>query len=463
MLLKPKKHWKKSLAFKLLLATWVVSSVGTFIFTAIQVMIDYSQAQEKLLKTFDVVEKSYIAPLAESMWNIDRNLIEAQVLGLSKLDGVVYIGVSDSSGNLISQNGNKNVEGATFKIFRLEQFNAAEKSKNFLGTIETHLDLLELRQTFVKKALIIFAIQGTKAFLVSTILFLVFNQLVVSPIVKKTNNLRRSRNLGFELPSQESKDELESLIFTVDELIHENEKAVIDLKFANETLEMRIAERTADLEAFSYSVAHDLRSPLRSINGFATIVSEDYSQNLPKEAQDYLKRIMGASIKMGNLIDDVLKISKISREAVSRSTVALTEMANEIVEQKRQTYADKNHSVFLQPGMSEMADPRMVYIILDNLLDNAFKYSSKSDNPKVSFLKDETRNCYVVEDNGVGFDMKYVEKIFGIFQRLHSQDEFPGTGVGLSSVERIIRKHNGKVWAESVLGQGTKIYFTLNG
>jgi len=455
------KAWSKSLAVRLLVATWIVSSIGTFAFTAIQVFLDYNQSEEKLLKTFDVVQLSYLAPITESVWGYDNKLIEAQVLGLSKLDGVSFVSVVDGKGEAISEIGDKNVEGSLEKSYELVRDTPSFGAHTVLGYLKVHLDIYELRREFVKKAILIFAIQGLKAFLVSTILFLVFNSLVVSRIVKKIKSLRAENQQSFQEATTNDKDELETLIHTVERLMQENQRALEKLREVNEHLEQRVAERTSDLEAFSYSVAHDLRSPLRSVNGFATILMDDFSQSLPTEAQAYVKRIVQASIRMGNLIDDVLTISKISRETISRRVFNISEAVNDVVEQKRQLYPNTKFNIEIESDLKLNADPRMVLIALDNVIDNAFKYSSKKDQAQISFKYDRNLRAFVVSDNGVGFDMKYVAKIFGIFQRLHSHDEFPGTGVGLAFVDRIIRKHGGRIWAESVLEKGTRIFFSF--
>lgn len=453
---------KKPLGIKLLLATWLVSSIGTFLFTAVQIYLDYSAAQEKRLRTFEVVEKGYLETLSESLWSLDRSLVESQALGISRLEGVAGVRITDSNGRIYFRVGQESSPTYISKIYPLKNRSGEGHIEEHLGSITVDLDLASLRQEFIFKSLQILLIQGTKAFLVSTILYLIFIKIVVSRIVAKTKSIQDSK-FGKEIDVAEEigHDELTFLIETMNKLITKYETAIEDLEESKASLELKVQERTADLESFSYSVAHDLRSPLRSINGFSTLLLQDYAKELPDEAKEFLQRITSASVKMGNLIEDILNISKLSKQSVSVSTFSISEVAQQIVESKIEIYRAQIYEVSVEEGLSVKADQHMTQVILDNLLENAFKYSSKTQHPKISFYFDKAQKCYVVEDNGVGFDMKYVSKIFEIFQRLHSQHEFHGTGVGLATVERLVRKHHGKIWADSKPNISTKFYFTL--
>jgi PAS domain S-box-containing protein len=239
-----------------------------------------------------------------------------------------------------------------------------------------------------------------------------------------------------------------------------------DVQKLNEDLKQRAAQLEAankELEAFSYSVSHDLRAPLRSIDGFSHVVLEDYGEQLPADARAYLERVRAAAQRMAVLIDDLLNLSRVTRTAVQPRFINLSKMADDIVQGLQETQPDRQVTFSLTPDLMVEADPHLMHIVLENLLSNAWKFTSKHDQPVIEFgqrahVKERT---FYVRDNGVGFDMAYADKLFGVFQRLHSVSEFPGTGVGLATVQRIISIHGGRIWAESAEGKGTTFYFTL--
>lgn len=243
-----------------------------------------------------------------------------------------------------------------------------------------------------------------------------------------------------------------------------------ELKALNEDLERRVAQRTAELsaynrelEAFSYSVSHDLRSPLRSINGFSQVLYEDYADVIDDSGRDYLRRIMQATQRMGVLIDDLLNLSRITRYEMQRSDVDLTHMAHTIIEELQAGDRDRNVHVHISSPLTVNGDEHLLQIVLQNLFGNAWKFTSKNEEPEIEFTSVETSEgrVFVVRDNGAGFDMQYADKLFGVFQRLHSSSEYPGTGVGLAIVQRIVSRHGGRVWAESEIGKGASFYFTV--
>jgi signal transduction histidine kinase len=232
-------------------------------------------------------------------------------------------------------------------------------------------------------------------------------------------------------------------------------------------LERRVIERTTqleaankELEAFSYSVSHDLRSPLRSIAGFSHILMEDLAEQLDPEARSHLTRIKDAAHRMSELIDGLLKLSRLSRRELNRETVDLTSIAlgvgAELQDPSRLT------ELLIEPDLTAHADAQLVRVLLENLLGNAFKFSARRETPQVQLGRDpESPNAFFVRDNGAGFNMRYAEKLFGTFQRLHSVSEFPGTGIGLATVQRVAHLHGGRVWAEGEVDKGATFRFTL--
>jgi signal transduction histidine kinase len=241
------------------------------------------------------------------------------------------------------------------------------------------------------------------------------------------------------------------------------EKASRDLEEANRELEATNRE----LEAFSYSVSHDLRAPLRSIDGFSQILLEDYADELDEDGKDYLNRVRSATQRMGRLIDDLLGLSRVTRGAMNRQRVNLSALAKEVAENLREAGPEREVRFSIQEGLEVWGDTRLLRVALENLIGNAWKFTGKEPAAEIQFGVDEEFSrrgrvpVYYVRDNGAGFEMAYANRLFGAFQRLHGADEFEGTGIGLATVQRIIRRHGGRIWAEGEVGRGATFYFTL--
>lgn len=238
----------------------------------------------------------------------------------------------------------------------------------------------------------------------------------------------------------------------------------------NEELEQRVEERTIqlqaankELEAFSYSVSHDLRAPLRAVDGFSMALLEDYQDKLDEDGQQFLGLIRTESQRMGQLIDDLLTLSRLTRTELNYQVVELSALAEEISSELKRISSNRHVEFIIEPGLRDCADMNMVRIALYNLLQNAWKYSSKQDSATIEFGQQEENGVreYFVKDNGIGFKMDYVHKLFGAFQRLHSVSDYEGTGIGLATVQRIIHQHGGSVRAEGALNEGATFYFTL--
>lgn len=256
------------------------------------------------------------------------------------------------------------------------------------------------------------------------------------------------------------------LLFAVTWMLVSNrnraERASLDLESANRELEATNRE----LEAFSYSVSHDLRAPLRSIDGFSQILLEDYTDVLDEEGANYLGRVRAASQRMGQLIDDLLVLSRMTRTSLRREIVDLSALAQSVADELRERDPNREVEFSIAGGLSGSGDARLLRVTLENLLGNAWKFTSGKEGARIEFGAMQREGspgfpAYFVRDNGAGFDMAYAGKLFGAFQRLHSPEEFEGTGIGLATVQRVIRRHGGAVWAEGEVGRGATFYFTL--
>jgi PAS domain S-box-containing protein len=252
--------------------------------------------------------------------------------------------------------------------------------------------------------------------------------------------------------------------------ITDRKRAEEELANYQEHLEELVAMRTAELEAvnkelesFSYSVSHDLRSPLRAIDGFSQTLLEEYADKLDPDGQQYLDRVRNAAQRMGVLIDDMLKLSRVTRSEIKREMVDLSALGLQVIEELQKNEPQRQVEVTVMPGMTVIGDRSLLEIVLENLLGNAWKYTGGMDMARIEFGSEilENETVYFVQDNGIGFDMQYANKLFTPFQRLHSSGEFPGTGIGLATVARIIARHNGRIWAEATPDQGACFRFVL--
>ena len=221
-----------------------------------------------------------------------------------------------------------------------------------------------------------------------------------------------------------------------------------------------------ELEVFSYSISHDLRAPLRSLDGFSQVLFEDYANQLDEQGKDYLQRIRKASQHMAELIDALLMLSRMTRKEMHYETVDLNTLAQATLAELRQTQPKRQIEVVIEEGLVVKGDPQLLRVVMENLLANAWKYTSRQPEARIevgALRQEDGKRTYFVRDNGAGFDMAFADKLFKAFQRLHTPNEFPGIGIGLATVQRIIHRHGGRVWAEGEVEKGATFYFTLGG
>ncbi len=218
----------------------------------------------------------------------------------------------------------------------------------------------------------------------------------------------------------------------------------------------------SEQESFSYTISHDLRAPIRVVEGFTKIVKEDYGRLLDRVGNDHLDRVLGAAARMNNMIDALLALSKLSSQPLARQTVNLSQLAGYVADDLRRQWPERVVHVEIEPGLQVQGDATLLRVVIENLLGNAWKYTSKSAAARITLERSPIgADVFTVRDNGAGFDMRYSDRLFGVFQRLHSANDFPGTGIGLASVRRIVRRHGGEIWGEAEVNQGARFHFSL--
>lgn len=301
-----------------------------------------------------------------------------------------------------------------------------------------------------------------------------FRKLVAQPIIalaEMSRAVSRDRNYSLRAPPIYDNDEIAVLIDSFNEMLVQIEQRDSALRQARDELEERVQERTAELkvanrelEAFSYTVAHDLRNPLDAIGGIGFILEQGYAGGMDAEGREMLDRLRQSSAKMAALIDDLLNLSRAGTSALERSTVDLSLMASSIASDLQSAEPARIVEFTIAPGAVVIADAGLMRVVLENLLRNAWKYSSNQTSAHIEFgfKPSDSEVVYFVRDNGAGFNPDLADRLFKPFQRLHTQNEFTGTGIGLATVERIIARHGGRVWAEGALNGGATFYFVLN-
>ncbi len=266
---------------------------------------------------------------------------------------------------------------------------------------------------------------------------------------------------GHEFPVEISLSPLETEDGVLVSAAIEEDIGNLNREMARQNAELIVINK--ELESFSYSASHDLRAPLRSIDGFSLALLEDYGDKLEPEGKEHLQRVRAATVHMGHLIDEMLNLARMVRHELVREKVNLSAFATQIAAQLRKTDPDRQVTFDIAPGLMVEGDRTLLRVALENLLGNAWKFTSRQPEAHIEFAVEyqgETK-IYFVRDNGTGFDMKYADKLFGPFQRLHDVTEFPGTGVGLATVQRIIHRHGGSVWADAAPGEGATFYFIV--
>ncbi len=378
------------------------------------------------------------------------------------------------------------VEGGDLVIFK-----RIVDGRSILGTIylRADYDLLTRMRDYVGISIAVIALAMLAAYLLSAQL----QRIVTRPIVAIAEVARvvmRDRDYSLRARRHHD-DEVGALVDAFNAMLAEIEGQTAALERSNDELERQVAERARaerevsrlnaeleervrdrtaqlesanfELESFCYSVSHDLRAPLRSVDGYSQALLEDFPDDVPDDAKRYLARIRAATGRMGQLIEDLLNLSNVSRGALERSEFDLSELARETIDELQQREPQRSVEFVAWGDLKVQADRRLLQAALDNLLGNAWKFTARQPAPRIELgvMRDGSRRTYFVRDNGAGFDMEFAGKLFAPFQRLHAVDEFPGTGIGLATVQRIVHRHGGRIWADARVGGGAAFFFTL--
>jgi signal transduction histidine kinase len=340
-----------------------------------------------------------------------------------------------------------------------------------IGALLIRADLSELRERQRRYAGIVVVILAG-----SLLLAIAMSRLIEKTISRPVLNLAEtaravSAQKDYSVRAvAEGRDEIGLLVGTFNEMLDQIERQNADLEEARRELEARVETRTRDLatankelEAFSYSVSHDLRAPLRAIDGFSKALQSDYGAQLDERARHYLERVRSGTQRMSGLIDDLLGLARLSRRELVRQRVDVSEVARRVAAELSRQHPSRAVRVEIHDGLSAEADSQLLTIVLENLMGNAWKFTGKRDDAliEVGSKADGRVAPFYVRDNGAGFDMTYADKLFGAFQRLHGDEDFEGTGIGLATVQRIVARHGGQIWAEGEVGKGATFYFTL--
>ncbi len=340
-----------------------------------------------------------------------------------------------------------------------------------VGTLYLLQSLSELRDSlavFAAAAALVLLLCLAGAYLISSRLQAVISKPILE-LAATARHVSEKKDYSTRIRWR-SLDEIGILADGFNEMLAQVQARDAALEESRKDLEIRVEQRTAqleaankELEAFAYSVSHDLRAPLRAIEGFSHILLSKYTSVLDDAGQDYLRRVRAASQRMGELIEDLLTLSQVARTELKRVSVNLSDLARGVARELAQRDPKRSVQMVIAPDVVADGDPHLLRVVLENLLGNAWKFTSKRDEARIEFgaQRREGRLVCFVRDNGAGFDMTYVGKLFGAFQRLHSSAEFPGSGIGLASVKRIIHRHGGQGWAEGRLDEGATFYFSL--
>lgn len=487
------------IARRLLLYIIIFSSGVTLIATSWQLYTDYQRDLDVINSRLNEIEGGYIGSISASLWNLDIKQLELQLDGIKHLPDIKAVEIHERNEEfskplhlLRGEKGTRNIIVRDYPIIH----NVSGEIRE-IGTLTIQVSLTEVYQRLWDKAIVILLSQGIKTFLVSLFTLYIFYYLVthhLTTIAKFLRNFdveKEPQKLSLHRKPSPREDELDLVVKAFNNLSQDLHQAYENLRDTNKrleedniarrkaeeevnrlnaVLEQRVRQRTAELEAankelgtFCYSVSHDLRAPLRRIEGFRRILREEYEEKLGEKGRHYLSRIEAGTREMAEMIDSFLRLSRATQGEMVVQTINISDQVNDVLNRIQEREPHRQIMLIIEPDVYADVDKRFFDVLLNNLLDNAWKYSRHQEISKIVFgvtlLNDET--VYYISDNGVGFDMAYADRLFSPFNRLHKAEEFDGVGIGLATVQRIVARHGGRIWTQSAPGEGATFYFTL--
>ncbi len=492
------------LARRIVLIVLVWSFLIIMLTTAVQIRLEYNRELAMLNNRLAQIEVIEVPSLSNSLWHFDKTQIQLQLQGLLNLQDIRYVELQVENGIIYTAGDDFAEDNAILKTFTLEYHQDQEVFPLGKLLVKADINLLQMRvMGLLARVLITSAVQ---TFLLAALILVVVNNLLTRPLNEIVNYAENFSldHLNFPLVLKPRKlappnDELHNLVTRLNEMrcrleedikIREQAEALLieqhetlitqqqaleeaesETRQLNVELEKRVGERTRqlaalnqELEAFSHSVAHDLRAPLRHMNGFSQILFDDYTALLPEDAKLVLKRIQESSQRMSQMVDALLELSKVARGELQIVNIPLSHLVKSILDDLQAREPSRNVVASIQPDLSIHADPRLIHIMLENLLSNAWKFTTRCQPAQIEFgcmLITGKGNVFYIRDNGAGFDKAAVDRLFIPFQRLHTDSDFSGTGIGLATVYRIVQRHAGRIWAESEIDHGATFYFVF--
>lgn len=463
----------------------------------IQIIFDFTSEQKRIDETVLQVLNTTKESASQAAYNLNSELASRVVKGLFEYQAIYSAEIKDDFGRELAALERPLISHyltwlgpfieADQNIYKINLY--VNEGQTIVGEMRVRVDRFLIAEDFIDRAWLVILAGIFRNFVLAIVFGILFYMTLARPVMNtivavSRVDAARPGHTPISIPAGHVEDELGLLINNfngilsgLEETLYKRGVAEEELKRKqmiisqlNLCLEERVRERTSELEtankemeAFTYSVSHDLRAPLRTIGGFSNILKEEYADIFDEQASHYLNRVQMGTQKMEALISDLLKLSRTIRGDMHRSKFNISELMLEVLGEYQEREPERRVDIQISPDLITHADRRFVRVVLENLVSNAWKYTDKCETPQIifgEFLKDGKKVFYI-RDNGAGFDMAYADKLFTPFQRLHSAKQFEGTGVGLATVQRVIRRHGGEIWAEAKVNEGATFLFTL--
>ncbi len=468
---------RRRIASKLVWYILLCSSLVTLILTALQLYRDYQHDISVIESRFEQIRIGSLPSLIDDLWVINSEALALQINGLHSLPDMHYLVLRDGTGETVVSAGEGVPKHVIETSFDLHYEHRGTLLK--IGDLYVAANLDGVYQRLIDKAMVILVSQATKTFIVSAFIFLIFQWLVTRHLSQIANYAGNMDVQGYGEPlalerredSHSHEDELGVLV-TAFNTLRENQRQTYEALLGHRArLQDEVDRRTRelahandDLASFSYSISHDMRAPLRAINGFARILEQEYGDELDQQAHNHLQRIFRSANRLGDMIDDLLRLSQVSRAQLNFRLVNLSVLCRDIMADLREREPGRQVECVVADCAPVTGDQGLLRLLLSNLLANAWKYTGRTTQARIEFGCGEEagRRVFFVRDNGAGFDMQYAGKLFQPFQRLHGEDEFEGTGIGLATVRRVMIRHHGEVWARAEEGKGATFCFSFD-